>query len=120
MNLGQWKWRMESSLMVCLRNCYTQIGGKGNLPLIVIYNQTDNRAPVNYYTSLPPIPEPNPHRRLDASRLREIRKRLDSGHASAKEVEGIASECLEECVELCSGILGTFSSFSIASLKPCL
>ncbi|RUS12683.1 armadillo-type protein, partial [Endogone sp. FLAS-F59071] len=66
----------------------------------------ENRIPISYYASIPPIPEPNPNRRLDASRLREIRKRLDNGHATPKEVESIAAECMDECVELCSDYIG--------------
>ncbi|KAG9293576.1 hypothetical protein G9A89_005579 [Geosiphon pyriformis] len=66
----------------------------------------DNRPPTTYFTSIPPVGDPNPNRKPDASRLREIRKRLDSGHCSAKEVEAIASEILEECVELSSDYIG--------------
>ncbi|RUS18489.1 armadillo-type protein, partial [Jimgerdemannia flammicorona] len=76
----------------------------------VIIDET--RSPISYYASIPPIPEPNPNRRLDASRLREIRKRLDSGHATTKEVEGIATECMDECVELCSGDFSTICVFA--------
>ncbi|CAG8457103.1 1025_t:CDS:2 [Ambispora leptoticha] len=66
----------------------------------------DNRPPTNYFTSIPPVRDPNPNRKPDASRLREIRKRLDSGHCLAKEVEALASEVLEECVELSSDYIG--------------
>lgn len=64
---------------------------------------TENRPAATYFTSIPPVGDPNPNRKPDASRLREIRKRLDSGHCSAKEVEAIAAEVLDECVELSSG-----------------
>jgi len=59
--------------------------------------------PVAYHTSIPPVAEPSPHRRLDAPRLREIRKRLDSGHCTQKELDSLSNECMDECVELCSG-----------------
>nr|CAG8541077.1 14030_t:CDS:2 [Entrophospora candida] len=42
----------------------------------------------------------------DASRLREIRKRLDSNHCTAKEVEAIALEVIDESVELASDYIG--------------
>jgi protein JSN1 len=61
--------------------------------------------PVTYFTSIPPVAEPSPHRRLDAPRLREIRKRLDSGHCTQKEIDNLSNECMDECVELCSGKL---------------
>lgn len=65
---------------------------------------TPNSAePVIYFSTIPPVAEPSPHRRLDAPRLREIRKRLDSGHCTVKELDGLSNECLDECVELCSG-----------------
>ncbi|KAF8944181.1 hypothetical protein BGZ46_006328, partial [Entomortierella lignicola] len=60
--------------------------------------------PITYFNSIPPVAEPSPHRRLDAPRLREIRKRLDSGHCTQKELDNLSNECLDECVELCSGI----------------
>ncbi|CAG8468898.1 1486_t:CDS:10 [Paraglomus brasilianum] len=66
----------------------------------------DNRTPINYFTNIPPVADPNPSRKPDASRLREIRKRLDSGHCSAKEVESIAAEVMDECVELSSDYIG--------------
>ncbi|CAG8627548.1 15023_t:CDS:2 [Cetraspora pellucida] len=71
-----------------------------------IEDVNENRPPTTYFTSIPPVGDPNPNRKPDASRLREIRKRLDSGHCSAKEVEAIASEVLEECVELSSDYIG--------------
>ncbi|CAI2168392.1 9318_t:CDS:2 [Funneliformis geosporum] len=66
----------------------------------------ENRPPTTYFTSIPPVGDPNPNRKPDASRLREIRKRLDSGHCAAKEVEAIAAEVLDECVELSSDYIG--------------
>ncbi|KAK3826143.1 MAG: armadillo-type protein, partial [Benniella sp.] len=62
--------------------------------------------PVAYHTSIPPVAEPSPHRRLDAPRLREIRKRLDSGHCTQKELDSLSNECMDECVELCSDYIG--------------
>ncbi|KAF9975235.1 hypothetical protein BGZ73_001171, partial [Actinomortierella ambigua] len=65
-----------------------------------------NLEPISYYSSIPAVPEPSPRRRLDAPRLREIRKRLDSGHCTVKEVDALASECMDEIVELCSDYIG--------------
>lgn len=60
------------------------------------------RTPINYYSSIPAVPEFGPNRSLGPSRLREIRKALDNGHA-IPDIESIAQECMEEIVELCSG-----------------
>ncbi|KAG0231399.1 hypothetical protein BGW41_002199 [Actinomortierella wolfii] len=65
-----------------------------------------NLEPITYFTSIPAVPEPSPRRRLDAPRLREIRKRLDSGHCTVKEVDALANECMDEIVELCSDYIG--------------
>ncbi|KAF9115553.1 hypothetical protein BGX27_007440 [Mortierella sp. AM989] len=62
--------------------------------------------PITYFSSIPPVAEPSPHRRLDAPRLREIRKRLDSGHCTQKELDNLSNECMDECVELCSDYIG--------------
>lgn len=59
--------------------------------------------PQNYYHSIPAAPELGQSRKVDISRLRDIRKRLDTGHISTKELEVIAIECVDELVELCSG-----------------
>lgn len=63
----------------------------------------ESKSTTIYHNSIPPVGDPNPNRKPDASRLREIRKRLDSTHCSAKEVEAIAAEVMDECVELSSG-----------------
>jgi hypothetical protein len=42
-------------------------------------------------------------RKVDPVRLREIRKRLDGGNFTFKEVEEIAIECMDDIVDLCSG-----------------
>ncbi|KAG0048773.1 hypothetical protein BGZ83_006306 [Gryganskiella cystojenkinii] len=62
--------------------------------------------PVIYFPTIPPVAEPSPHRRLDAPRLREIRKRLDSGHCTVKELDSLSNECMDECIELCSDYIG--------------
>ncbi|KAK3843145.1 MAG: armadillo-type protein [Linnemannia gamsii] len=62
--------------------------------------------PVTYFPTIPAVAEPSPHRRLDAPRLREIRKRLDSGHCTQKDLDSLSNECMDECVELCSDYIG--------------
>ncbi|KAG5456294.1 MAG: armadillo-type protein, partial [Olpidium bornovanus] len=44
--------------------------------------------------------------KVDQYRLREIKKRLDSGHATAKDFEAAFNECFDDCVELCSDYIG--------------
>lgn len=60
------------------------------------------RVPVQYYASMPPVPEFNTDRKVRPLRLREIKKGLDNG-VLLTEIESIAQECMEEIVELCSG-----------------
>ncbi|KAH8552529.1 hypothetical protein BGW37DRAFT_489330 [Umbelopsis sp. PMI_123] len=66
----------------------------------------ENRTVCKYRTAIPPIAEPNPNRKLDAPRLRELRKKLDNSHTSAKEVQAIAEECMDDIVELSSDYIG--------------
>ncbi|KAI9259449.1 armadillo-type protein [Phascolomyces articulosus] len=63
-------------------------------------------APSNYFDSIPPVPELGANRKFDASRLREIRKKLDNATHGAKEVEAIAYDCLDEIAELSSDYIG--------------
>ncbi|GAA5802922.1 hypothetical protein HPULCUR_008397 [Helicostylum pulchrum] len=62
--------------------------------------------PTSYYHSIPAAPELGQSRKVDISRLRDIRKRLDTGHITVKELEVIAVECVDELVELCSDYIG--------------
>ncbi|KAI7905310.1 armadillo-type protein [Cokeromyces recurvatus] len=62
--------------------------------------------PQKYYHSIPAAPELGQSRKVDISRLRDIRKRLDTGSITVKELEVIALECLDEIVELCSDYIG--------------
>lgn len=66
----------------------------------------DMRPPVNYYTSIPVIGDRQNMRRFDVARLREIRKRLDSGAASQEDVDAIATDLLEDCADLSSDYIG--------------
>lgn len=61
--------------------------------------------PEQYFHTIPAAPELGQSRKVDISKLRDIKKRMDTGHISVKELEVIAMECFDELVELCSGIL---------------
>jgi hypothetical protein len=56
----------------------------------------------SYFESIPPVPEYGLHRRHDAPKLREIRKRLDMV-TEASEADSIALDCIDELAEICSG-----------------
>lgn len=62
-----------------------------------------NRPICKYVSSIPAVAEPNANRKLDAPRLREVRKKLDNTHTSAKDIQAIAEECMSDIVELSSG-----------------
>ncbi|KAK9473903.1 uncharacterized protein V1510DRAFT_428941 [Dipodascopsis tothii] len=59
-----------------------------------------------FIDELPVLPDPNPNRVYDAPKLRDIRKRIDNGHSTLSDVEGIALDMLDEIVELSSDYLG--------------
>ncbi|ORX49053.1 ARM repeat-containing protein [Hesseltinella vesiculosa] len=73
-----------------------QLGFDGHQP---------DRAAIAYFSVIPPVPELSADRTLEPLRLREIRKRLESGQA-IQDVEIIAQECMHEIVELCSDYIG--------------
>ena len=70
-----------------------------------------------YYTSIPLVSERPNNRRWDASKLRELRKRLDSGTLSNEEIDQVAGDFLDgEIVDLASDWLGnTVSIFLFIS-----
>lgn len=60
-----------------------------------------------YYTTIPLVSERPNNRRWDASKLRELRKRLDSGALAADEIDQVATDFLDgEIVDLASDWLG--------------
>lgn len=60
-----------------------------------------------YYTTIPLVSERPNNRRWDASKLRELRKRLDSGTMSVEETDQVAGDFLDgEIVDLASDWLG--------------
>ncbi|KAF7732146.1 hypothetical protein EC973_006401 [Apophysomyces ossiformis] len=62
--------------------------------------------PLRYYSTIAAAPELGQSRKVDTARLRDIRKRLDSGQVPIKELESIAVECMDEIIELCSDYIG--------------
>ncbi|KAG0175695.1 hypothetical protein DFQ28_006884 [Apophysomyces sp. BC1034] len=64
-----------------------------------------DRVPLSYCSVIPSVPELSSDRILEPLRLREMRKRLESGQA-LQDVESIAAECMDEIVELCSDYIG--------------
>lgn len=60
-----------------------------------------------YYTTIPLVSERTNNRRWDASKLRELRKRLDSGTMGTEEIDTVATDFLDgEIVDLASDWLG--------------
>ncbi|KAH9913374.1 uncharacterized protein B0H18DRAFT_1126348 [Fomitopsis serialis] len=65
------------------------------------------RPPMMYYTTIPLVSERPHNRRWDASKLRELRKRLDTSTISTEEVDNTAADFLDgEIVDLASDWLG--------------
>lgn len=58
-----------------------------------------------YYEAIPSVIEFGPERKLDASALRELRKRLDRQDTDPADANSVADECMSEIVELSSGML---------------
>lgn len=66
-----------------------------------------------YYTTIPLVSERPHNRRWDASKLRELRKRLDSGTMTVDEIDQVAADFLDgEIVDLASDWLGNTVSIS--------
>ncbi|EMD38583.1 hypothetical protein CERSUDRAFT_113767 [Gelatoporia subvermispora B] len=65
------------------------------------------RPPTMYYTTIPLVSERPHNRRWDASKLRELRKRLDTSTISVEEIDNVAADFLDgEIVDLASDWLG--------------
>lgn len=78
--------------------------------LVFVFGGSSNNSNIvelhtrmSYYSVIPPAPELGQTRKIDIARLRDVRKRLDTGYVSTEELETLAIECLDEIVELCSG-----------------
>ncbi|KAM5539048.1 hypothetical protein V8D89_007271 [Ganoderma adspersum] len=65
------------------------------------------RPPTMYYTTIPLVSERPHNRRWDASKLRELRKRLDTSTITTEEIDNVAADFLDgEIVDLASDWLG--------------
>lgn len=73
-----------------------------------------------YYTSIPLVSERTHARRWDAAKLRDLRKRLDSGTMTLEDIDQTANEFLDsEIVDLASDWLGnTVRSLTRSRLGP--
>ena len=61
---------------------------------------TDSK--VEYFSTIPPLPESESKRKIDQNKLREIRKKLD-GRVSAKDIDSFYEDIIDDTVELCTG-----------------
>ena len=69
-----------------------------------------------YYTTIPLVSERPHNKRWDASKLRELRKRLDSGTMTTEEIDQVAGDFMDgEIVDLASDWLGNTVCFSLLS-----
>jgi hypothetical protein len=69
-----------------------------------------------YYTTIPLVSERAGNRRWDAAKLRELRKRLDSGSMSMEEIDQVTADFMDsEIVDLASDWLGNTVSFILPS-----
>jgi protein JSN1 len=70
-----------------------------------------------YYTTIPLVAERPHNRRWDASKLRELRKRLDTSTITVEEIDNVAADFLDgEIVDLASDWLGN----TVRSLRSSL
>jgi hypothetical protein len=83
----------------------------------LIHFACTDRAPINYAAGIPAVSETINGRKLETARLREMRKRLDSGNYSQEEIEAMGLECLPDVVELCSGELKVYETTRIQNIE---
>jgi len=78
------------------------------------------RPPTMYYTTIPLVSERTNNRRWDAAKLRELRKRLDSGPMGTEEIDQVATDFTDsEIVDLASDWLGNTVSWMLCVGKLC-
>ncbi|WVO15655.1 hypothetical protein L204_103315 [Cryptococcus depauperatus] len=65
----------------------------------------DSRPPMTYFTAIPP-PADRLMRRFDTGKLKEIRKKLDSGQCRQDEIDEITQDLMEDCADLSSDFIG--------------
>lgn len=59
----------------------------------------ESRPPTTYYTSIPVIQD-RPIRRFDSARLKDLRKRLDTGMCEQEEIDQITVDLMDDCAEV--------------------
>jgi RNA recognition motif-containing protein len=64
---------------------------------------TDSK--VEYFSTIPPLPESESKRKIDQNKLREIRKKLD-GRVSTKDIDSFYEDIIDDTVELCTDYIG--------------
>ncbi|ORX48639.1 hypothetical protein BCR36DRAFT_72354 [Piromyces finnis] len=64
---------------------------------------TDSK--VEYFSTIPSLPESESKRKIDQNKLREIRKKLD-GRVSAKDIDSFYEDIIDDTVELCTDYIG--------------
>ncbi|CAO3599721.1 unnamed protein product [Absidia cylindrospora] len=62
-------------------------------------------TPSTYADAIPRVPDFGPNRQIDANRLRDIRKKMDTT-TSTTVCDNFAKECMPEIAELCSDYIG--------------
>jgi protein JSN1 len=81
--------------------------GAHDSDLAVVSSSIENAIAHHHFErEIPPIPETGYTRMYDAPKLRDIRKRIDSGACGLQEIEQIANDMLPEIAELSSDYLG--------------
>jgi protein JSN1 len=80
--------------------------------LSTYHSHLEFRPPTMYYTTIPLVSDRTQSKRWDAAKLRELRKRLDSGSMGTHEVDEVASDFLDaEIVDLAADWLGNTVSW---------
>jgi protein JSN1 len=82
--------------------------------LTCLTRSSDFSPPASYYSTVPVINDRNVHRRFDAAKLREVKKRLDSPLATVADFDDVANDVMEDCVDLSSD--RTSTSFHLLRL----
>ncbi|KAG0173876.1 hypothetical protein DFQ29_007690 [Apophysomyces sp. BC1021] len=93
----------QESWLVDLWHIMKQFGANDDAKEFVHALQS---SPSGYFQTIPPVPELGANRKLDAGRLRDMRKRLDNANLDGKDADLVALECMEEIAELSSDYIG--------------
>ncbi|CEH12876.1 RNA-binding protein (contains RRM and Pumilio-like repeats) [Ceraceosorus bombacis] len=64
------------------------------------------RSPASYYTTIPLVSEQSASRRFDTSRLRELRKHIESASCTVEQVDAVAADHMDAIVDLAHDYIG--------------